>query len=153
RARGLRTAGLWRGQDVAGHYRGATARELHNKQAGCVVARGTLVERAVVRVGRGPVQLCSVAGGGALVALAGGDTTLTVLDGQTAAVRSVIEVGSSPRNAIAHGSHVYVAMHTDAPAECLDAVQVVDYGAGTLVSTIRLSTESRPKIVVPAWER
>jgi len=118
-----------------------------------VVARGTLVERSVVRVGRGPVQLCSVAGGDAIVALASGGSALTVLDGQTAAVRSVIEVGSSPWNAIAHGSHVYVAMHTDAPAECLDAVQVVDYGAGTLVSTIRLSTESRPKIVVPAWER
>ena len=118
-----------------------------------MVAAGTLVERVVVPVGRGPVQLCSAAGGEAIVALASGDTALTVLDGQTAAVRSIIEVGPSPWNAIAHGSQIYVAMHTEAPAECLDAVQVVDCEAGTIVSTIRLSAGSRPKIIVPAWER
>jgi YVTN family beta-propeller protein len=118
-----------------------------------VVAAGTLVERSVARVGRGPVQLCSAAGGEVIVALASGDTRLTVLNGQTGAARSMIEVGPSPWNAIARGSHVYVAMHTQAPEECIDAVQVVDYDAGRLMSTIRLSTESRPKIVVPAWER
>jgi len=68
------------------------------------------------------------------VALASGDTTLTVLDGRTAAVRSTIDVGPSPWNAVAQGSLVYVAMHTDAPAECIDAIQAlqVTWGAGTV---------------------
>src|SRR5882762_3214820 len=83
-----------------------------------------LRERAVVEVGRGPIQLCSAANGELIVALASGDTTLTVLVGRTAAVRSTIDVGPSPWNAVAQGSLVYVAMHTDAPAECIDAIQV-----------------------------
>ncbi len=112
-----------------------------------------LRERAVVRVGRGPIQLCSAADGQLIVALASGATTLTVLDGRTAAIRSTIDVGRSPWNAVAQGSLVYVAMHTDAPAECLDAVQVVDCAAGHVVATIPLPAESRPKIVVPVWER
>jgi YVTN family beta-propeller protein len=118
-----------------------------------MVAAGTLVERAVVRVGRGPIQLCSVADGDLVVALASGDTTLTVLDGRTAAIHSTIDVGPSPWNAVAHGSRIYVAMHTEAPAECLDAIQVVDCGPGRIVATIPLDAESRPKIVVPAFER
>src|SRR5437588_8151387 len=44
-------------------------------------------------------------------------------------------------------------MHTEPPSECLDAVQVVDASAGRLVATIRLPSESRPKVVVPAFER
>jgi len=118
-----------------------------------VVAARTLVERAVVPVGRGPIQLCSAADGDLIVALASGDTRVTVLDGQTAAVRSTFDVGPSPWNAVAWGSRVYIALHTEAPAECGDAVQVVDCGAGQLVATIPLPAESRPKIVVPAWER
>ena len=118
-----------------------------------MVASSTLVERAVVPVGRGPIQLCSAAGGELIVALASGDTTLTVLDGRTAGVRSHIEVGPAPWNAVAQGSRIYVAMHTEAPAECLDAVQVVDCAQGRLVATIRLPSGSRPKIVVPAFER
>ena len=117
------------------------------------LAARTLVERAVVRVGRGPIQLCSAAGGELIVALAGGDTTLTVLDGQTAAIRSRIEVGPSPWNAVADGARVYVAMYTPPPAECLDALQVVDCDAGRIVATIPLAAESRPKIVVPALDR
>jgi YVTN family beta-propeller protein len=118
-----------------------------------VVAAGTLVERAVVPVGRGPIQLCSAADGALIVALASGGTTITVLDGQTAAVRSTIEVGPSPWNATARGARVYVAMHTDAPAECLDAVQVVDCEAARIVATIALATNSRPKILVPVFEQ
>ncbi len=118
-----------------------------------MVASSTLVEHAVVPVGRGPIQLCSAAGGELIVALASGDTTLTVLDGRTAGVRSRVEVGPAPWNAVAQGSRVYVAMHTDAPAECLDAVQVVDCEEGRIVATIPLPVESRPKIVVPAFER
>jgi YVTN family beta-propeller protein len=114
---------------------------------------GTLVQRAVVPVGRGPIQLCSAADGSLIVALAGGATTLTILDGQTAAVRSTIEVGPSPWNAVAHGSRVYVAMHTEAPADCLDAVQVVDCEAGRIVATVQLPADSRAKLVVPAFER
>jgi len=112
-----------------------------------------LRERAVVEVGRGPIQLCSAANGELIVALASGDTTLTVLDGRTAAVRSTIDVGPSPWNAVAQGSLVYVAMHTEAPAECIDAIQVVDCAAGCIVTTIQLPPESRPKIVVPASDR
>jgi YVTN family beta-propeller protein len=97
--------------------------------------------------------LCSAANGELIVALASGDTTLTVLDGQTAAVRSTIDVGPSPWNAVALGSLVYVAMHTEAPAECLDAIQVVDCAAGCIVATIQLLAGSRPKIVVPAFDR
>jgi YVTN family beta-propeller protein len=118
-----------------------------------VVAARTLVERAVVPVGRGPIQLCSAADGDLIVAMASGDTVLTVLDGQTAAVRSTIDVGPSPWNGVAQGSHAYIAMHTEAPAKCLDAVQVVDCGAGRIVATIPLPANSRPKIVVPAFER
>jgi YVTN family beta-propeller protein len=118
-----------------------------------VVAAGTLVQRAAIPVGRGPIQLCSVADGNFIVALAGGGTTLTVLDGQTAAVRSTIEVGHSPWNAVAHGPRVYVAMHTEAPADCLDAVQVVDCATARIVATVRLPAESRAKLVVPAFER
>jgi YVTN family beta-propeller protein len=118
------------------------------------VSTGTLVERAVVAiVGRGPIQLCSAAGGELIVALAGGGTAVTVLDGQTGAVLSTVEVGPSPWNAVANGSIVYVAMHTEPPAECVDAVQVVDCMAGRLVATIPLAAGSRPKIVVPALER
>jgi len=106
-----------------------------------------LRERAVVEVGRGPIQLCSAANGELIVALASGDTTLTVLDGRTAAVRSTIDVGPSPWNAVAQGSLVYVAMHTAAPAECIDAIQVVDCAAGCIVATIQLLAESRSKIV------
>jgi YVTN family beta-propeller protein len=118
-----------------------------------VVAAGTLVERAVVPVGRGPIQLCSAANGELIVALASGGTTVTVLDGRTAAIRSTFDVGRSPWNAVAQGARVYIAMHTEAPAECLDAVQVVDCDAGCLVTTIQLPAESRPKIVVPAFDR
>jgi YVTN family beta-propeller protein len=118
-----------------------------------VAAARTLVERAVVPVGRGPIQLCSAADGDLIVALASGGTTLTVLDGRTAAVLSTVDIGPSPWNAIARGSRVYVALHTEAPAECLDAVQVVDCAAGAIEATIALLRESRPKIVVPAFER
>jgi YVTN family beta-propeller protein len=112
-----------------------------------------LVERAVIRVGRGPVQLCSAAGGELIVALAAGDTTPTVLAGQTAAVRARIDVGPSPWNAVAAGAHVYVAMHTPPPAECLDAIQVVDCREGRIKATVPLPAGSRPKIVVPALDR
>lgn len=112
-----------------------------------------LRERAVINVGRGPIQLCSAADGEAIVALASGDTRLSVLDGRTAAIRSRIDLGPSPWNAVAQGSVVYVAMHTEAPAECVDAIQVVDCNAGRIVATIPLPAESRPKIVVPAFER
>jgi YVTN family beta-propeller protein len=118
-----------------------------------VVAAGTLVERAVVPVGRGPIQLCSAADGDLILGLASGDTAVTVLDGRTAAVRATIEVGRSPWNAVAQGARVYIAMHTEAPAECLDAIQVVDCAAGRSVATIQLPADSRPKIVVPAWDR
>jgi YVTN family beta-propeller protein len=112
-----------------------------------------LVERAVIPVGRGPIQLCSVAGGELIVALAAGDTALTVLDGETARVRARVEVGRSPWNATANGSTVYVAMHTPPPAECLDAIQVVDCPLGQVVATVQLPPESRPKIVVPALDQ
>lgn len=48
---------------------------------------------------------------------------------------------------------MYVAMHTEGPDECLDAVQVVDCLAGEIVATVRLEANSRPKMVVPAFER
>ena len=118
-----------------------------------MVAASTLVERAVVAVGRGPVQLCSVAEGEFIVALASGDTRVTVLDGRTAAICATMDVGPSPWNAVARGVHAYIAMHAEAPADCLDAVQVVDCAAGRLEATIALPAESRPKIIVPAWEQ
>jgi YVTN family beta-propeller protein len=112
-----------------------------------------LIERAVIPVGHGPVQLCSAAGGELIVALAAGDTILTVLDGQTGAVRSHIQVGPSPWNAIADGDRVYVAMHAPPPAECLDAIQVVDCREGRIEATVPLPAGSRPKILVPALDR
>jgi YVTN family beta-propeller protein len=112
---------------------------------------GTLVERANVQVGHGPIQLCSA--GERIVALASGDTTLTILDGRTAAVLSSVDVGRSPWSAVAQGDRVYVALHTEAPDRCRDAIQVVDCSTGRLEATIELPAESRPKIAVPAFER
>lgn len=114
---------------------------------------GTLVERRVVPVGRGPVQLCSVADGTLIVALPAGGTSLTVLDGESAAVWATIDVGQAPWNAVADGARVYVAMHTEPPEACIDAVQVVDCAAGQIVATIPLVDGSRPKLVVPAFDR
>jgi YVTN family beta-propeller protein len=113
----------------------------------------SLVERAVIEVGRGPIQLCSAAGGELIVALAGRDTVLTVLDGESAAVRSRLDVGRSPWNAVSDGTRVYVAMHTLPPADCLDAIQVVDCALGRVVATVPLPAGSRPKIVVPALDQ
>jgi YVTN family beta-propeller protein len=97
--------------------------------------------------------LCSADDGNAIVALASGSTLVTVLDGRSAEVRATIDVGPSPWNAIARGPLVYVFMHTEPPADCLDAVQVVDVVAGRLVATIPLPPGSRPKIGVAAFER
>jgi YVTN family beta-propeller protein len=100
------------------------------------------------------VQLCSADDGNAIVALASGSTFVTILDGETATVRAKVELGPSPWNAIARGPLVYVAMHTADPAsDCVDALQVVDVVTGRLAATIPLPTGSRPKNVVPAFER
>jgi YVTN family beta-propeller protein len=106
---------------------------------------GVLVEREVVPVGPSPIQLCVADDGAAVVALAGGGASATVLDGETAAVRANVGVGASPWNAVSRGPLMYVAIS--------DAVQVVDVQAGQVVATIELAKGSQPKLVVPGFDR
>jgi YVTN family beta-propeller protein len=106
---------------------------------------GALVERKVVPAGPSPIQLCAADDGNLIAALAGGGTSLTILDGRTSEASAAIDVGSSPWNGVSNGPLVYLA--------CLDAVQVVDAVAGRLVATILLAKGSRPRLVVPAFDR
>jgi YVTN family beta-propeller protein len=118
-----------------------------------VVSTTALVEKKVVPVGPAPVQLCAADGGKVIAALANGGTRLTLLEGDSADVRATIEVGSSPYSAIARGPLLYVAMHAEPPAECLDAVHVVDVTTARVVATIVLPPNSRAKRLVGAFER
>ena len=104
----------------------------------------TIVERVVVPVGRGPVQLCLADAGNTVVALASGSALVTLLDGRTAEVRATIDVGDAPWNALARHALVYVMA---------DTVQVLDATAGRIVATIELPPGSRPKNAVSAFER
>lgn len=103
----------------------------------------TLVERAVVPVGRGPVQLCLADGGNTVVALASGTSLITLIDGHSARVGGRVDVGHAPWNALARGASTYVLT---------DVVQVVDTRAGEIVGTIQLPPGSRPKNAVAAFE-
>jgi YVTN family beta-propeller protein len=113
----------------------------------------TLLDRAVVPIAGGPIQLCAALDGDAIVALASGSTRLAVLDGRTAEVRGSVDVGPAPWNAIAHGSLVFVAMHAEPPSDCVDAIQVVDVDRCAVVAAIALPPQSRAKLVVPAFDR
>jgi YVTN family beta-propeller protein len=77
----------------------------------------------------------------------GWGTTVTLLDGQTGEVNAQVDVGQSPRNATFHWRLLYVATHTPPPAECRDALQVIDVERGELVASIDLPPESRPMMV------
>jgi YVTN family beta-propeller protein len=118
-----------------------------------MVQTGALVERKVVPVGPGPIQLCNAGSNTLIAAMANGGDTLTLLDGDTGDVRGTIELGRSPYSAIARGPLLYVAMYAEPPAECLDAVQVVDVTTARVVATIRLPDGSRPRRLVGAFDR
>jgi YVTN family beta-propeller protein len=118
-----------------------------------VVLTSALVEQKVVPVGAGPVQLCNADNNKLIAAMANGGETLTLLDGDTADVRATITLGRSPYSAIARGPLLYVAMYAEPPAECLDAVQVVDVTTAQVVATIRLPHGSRPRRLVGAFDR
>src|SRR5215471_16356981 len=118
-----------------------------------MVVTSAPVERKVVPVGVGPIQLCNAANSTVIAALANGGETLSLLDGETANVRATLELGPSPYSAVARGSLLYVAMYADPPSDCSDAVQVVDAATARLVATIQLPAGSRPKRLVGAFDR
>jgi YVTN family beta-propeller protein len=113
---------------------------------------GALLERAVVPIEGGPIQLCAALDGEVIVALPSEGSQLTLLDGRTAEVRGTIEVGRGPWNAIARGALIFVAMHTEPPSVGVDAIQIVDVARCAIVNTVALPEQSRPKLVVPAFE-